>query len=170
MTKAGPIRVLLVDDLAMFRQGLRSALESYPNIEVVGEAEDGEQAITSATTLQPAVIVMDINMPKMDGITTTQLVKAQHPQVAVVGLSAESGEYQLYAMQKAGAFEVLSKNDSVTELYGAIQRAVASHQPILILEDVPTSEKCPAAQSEESSHPNPMDESPVRKSKQATET
>jgi YesN/AraC family two-component response regulator len=59
-----PIRVLLVDDETLLRQGLRSALEGYPNIQVVGEAHDGEEAVSRATRLQPAVIVMDINMPK----------------------------------------------------------------------------------------------------------
>jgi DNA-binding NarL/FixJ family response regulator len=69
MVIARLIRVLLVDDHAMVRQGLRSALQAYPNIQVVGEAADGEEAVLCAAQIQPAVVVMDINMSKMDGIT-----------------------------------------------------------------------------------------------------
>lgn len=68
MTIAGKIRVLLVEDHTLVRQGVRSALEAYPNIEVVGEAGDGEAAVLKALKLEPTAIVMDINMPKMDGI------------------------------------------------------------------------------------------------------
>ena len=75
MTIAGKIRVLLVEDHTLVRQGLRSALEAYPNIEVVGEASDGETAVLNAFKLQPTAIVMDINMPKMDGIAATRVIK-----------------------------------------------------------------------------------------------
>ena len=61
----------------MVRQGLRSALQAYPNIQVVGEAADGEEAVLCAAQIQPAVVVMDINMSKMDGITATRLIKTQ---------------------------------------------------------------------------------------------
>ena len=138
MVTARPIRVLLVDDHTIMRQGLRSVLESYPNIEVVGEAADGEEAVASVTKLQPTVVVMDINMSKMDGIAATRLIKTQNPQIAVVGLSANAKDYQEYAMQKSGAFEVLAKDSTVDELFGAIQRAVAAVQPVLILEETPT--------------------------------
>jgi DNA-binding NarL/FixJ family response regulator len=79
MTIAGKIRVLLVEDHTLVRQGLRSALEAYPNIEVVGEAADGEVAVLNALKLQPAAIVMDINMPGMDGIAATRVIKQQSP-------------------------------------------------------------------------------------------
>ena len=147
MAKATRIRVFLADDHAMVRQGLRSALEAYPNIEVIGEAGDGDEAVAAAARLQPTIIVMDINMSKMDGITATRLIKAQHPEVVVIGLSVELKDYQVYAMQKAGASEVLSKENAVYELYGAIQRVVASIQPILVLDD--DSASCPS--------PNPID-------------
>ena len=145
MAKAALIRVLLADDHAMVRQGLRSALQAYPNIEVVGEVDDGDEAVVAASRLQPAIIVMDINMPKMDGITATRLIKTQHPQIVVIGLSVDLKDYQTYAMQKAGAAEVLGKDQAVNELYGAIQRAVASIQPILILEDTPAPAESSAA-------------------------
>jgi DNA-binding NarL/FixJ family response regulator len=130
-----PIRVLLVDDETLLRQGLRSALETYPNIQVVGEAKDGEEAILITGNLRPAVIVMDINMPKLDGIETTRLIKANNPEIVVVGFSSALQDSQAYAMQKAGAFEVYDKQMSVTELYSAIQRGVAAVKPVLILEE-----------------------------------
>ena len=75
------IRVLLVDDHSLVRQGLRSVLEAYDDIEVVGEAGDGEAAVLSAARLEPTAVVMDINMSKMDGITATRLIKKQNPEI-----------------------------------------------------------------------------------------
>ena len=159
MAKAALIRVLLADDHAMVRQGLRSALQAYPNIEVVGEAGDGDETVAAASKLQPSIVVMDINMSKMDGITATRLIKAQHPQIVVIGLSVELKDYHVYAMEKAGAAEVLGKDQAVNELYGAIQRAVASIQPILILEDTPTSVESLAKLVESSNLTPPVEES-----------
>ena len=139
MAKAALIRVLLADDHALVRQCVRSVLQAYPNIEVVGETRDGDEAVATAAILQPSIVVMDINMSKMDGITATRLIKAQHPQIGVIGLSVHPKHYLVYAMQKAGASEILGKDQIVNELYGAIQRTVASIQPILILEDTPAS-------------------------------
>ena len=144
MAVTKPIQVLLVDDHTIVRQGLRSALQAYPNIEVVGEASNGEEAVVSAGKLQPSVIVMDINMPHMDGITATRLIKTQNPHIVVVGLSADAKDYQQYAMQKSGAFEVLAKDSTVDELFGAIQRAVAAVQPVVILEETPAPNASPA--------------------------
>ena len=124
--KTSAIRVLLVDDHAMVRQGLRCALEVYPNIEVVGEASDGDQAVECVAKVQPTVVVMDIVMPKMDGIAATRLIKTHHPQIAVVGLTRELKDYTSYSMKKAGASEVVDKKNAVGELYGAIQRALGS--------------------------------------------
>jgi DNA-binding NarL/FixJ family response regulator len=118
------IRVLLVDDHPTVRQTLRSTLEAHPKIEVVGEASDGEEAIARVDHLQPAVVVMDIYMGRMDGITATRLIKAQYPQVAVIGLTIEQKDFQLYAMHRAGATEIIGKENALAELPGAIQRAV----------------------------------------------
>ena len=134
MVQALHIHVLLADDQAMVRQALRSALQDYPNIEVVGEASSGEEAVAAASKLLPSVIVMDISMSQMDGIAATRLIKAQHPQIAVIGLSVHR-DHQVEAMQQAGAFEVLAKDKAVTELYSAVQRALASIQSIPISGD-----------------------------------
>jgi NarL family two-component system response regulator LiaR len=122
--KTSTIRVLLVDDHAMIRQGLRCALECYPRIEVVGEASDGEEAVTCVGKVLPTVVVIDIVMPKMDGIAATRLIKTQYPQIAVIGLTRDLNDYTSYSMKKAGAFEIMDKKSAVVELYNAIQRAV----------------------------------------------
>lgn len=145
MTAAQKIRVLIVDDHAMVRQGLRAVLQSYPNIEVVGEAANGEDGVACVQKLQPAVIVMDIGMPNLDGIGATRLIKIQYPQIAVVGLSVNAPSFHVDAMLKAGAFEVLTKDKAVDELYSAIQRAIAAVQPILILEEKPAAAGSTAA-------------------------
>ena len=127
MASGNKIRVLLVDDDVRVRETLSSILKAYSNIEVVGEASDGDEAVTSVGTLRPAVVVMDITMKKMDGITAARLIKAQHPSVLVVGCSAHTKEYNLYAMQRVRAFEVLlTKEDAAENLYPAIQRIMAA--------------------------------------------
>lgn len=118
------IRVLLVDDHAMVRQGLRSLLHTFANIEVVGEAGDGEDALASVEKLQPDVVVMDINMPIMDGITATRHIRQKHPAIAVVGLSFYGQGNHLAAMKQAGACEVVTKEKAVEELHAAIERAL----------------------------------------------
>ena len=117
--KAG-ITVLLVDDHAMVRQGLRSVMEAFPNIEIVGEASNGNEAVTLVERRRPAVVLMDINMPKLNGIEATARIKTEHPNVAIIGLSvnAESGNQE--AMKKAGATMLLPKEAVVDELYNAI--------------------------------------------------
>jgi len=125
MVTAQRIRVLLVDDHTMFRQGLRTLLQSYPDIEVVDEASDGAEAVSKVSAVQPAVVVMDISMPRMDGVAATRLLKSQHSQVTVLGLSVTGQGYQVDAMLKAGAVQVLTKERAVDELYECIKNAAA---------------------------------------------
>ena len=138
MTAAQKIRVLIVDDHVMVRQGLRAVLQSYANIDVVGEAGNGEDALSSVAKLQPTIVVMDIGMPSLDGIAATRLIKMQYPDIAVLGLSVNAPTYHVDAMLKAGAFDVITKEKAVDELYSAVQRAIAAIQPILILKEDPT--------------------------------
>ena len=100
MGSANQIRVLLVDDDVRVRQTLSSILKPYSNIEVVGEASDGDEAVTSVGNLRPTVVVMDISMKKMDGITAARLIKAKYPDVLVLGCSAHTQEYNVYAMKR----------------------------------------------------------------------
>jgi DNA-binding NarL/FixJ family response regulator len=120
------IRVLLVDDHPMFRDTMRELLAAYPDLEVVGEASDGHEAVETVGRLRPTVVLMDINMQKMDGITAARLITSQSPYVAILGLSCDTRQYVVYAMEKAGAFEVLIKGRSGDDVYKAIQRAVMS--------------------------------------------
>lgn len=118
------IRVLLVDDHTMVREGIRSVLESYPDIEVAGEASDGEEAFQMVGVLCPSVVVMDINMPRLNGIEATVRIKKIYPNVAIVGLSVEADEAYRKAMTAAGARCLISKSMAVEELYLAIRASI----------------------------------------------
>jgi signal transduction histidine kinase len=120
------IRVLLVDDHAMVRQGLRSVLEGYHDLQVVGEAQDGMEAVELARVLQPDVVVMDVNMPRLDGIQATSKVKHLHPATVVIGLSVNGARQVEEAMHEAGASAFLTKESVADQLYQAIQRTRAS--------------------------------------------
>jgi DNA-binding NarL/FixJ family response regulator len=126
MEPGSKVRVLLVDDNLMVRQTMRDILQPHLDIDVVGEASDGHEAFTYIGTLQPAVVVMDINMHTMDGIRATRSIKTEYPHVLVLGYSADPKDYNVSAMKQVGAFEVLQKDDAMKDLYGAIQRGVAS--------------------------------------------
>jgi PAS domain S-box-containing protein len=115
------VRVLLVDDHAMVRQGLRAILDGYADIDVVGEAADGEEAVASVERLSPAIVIMDINMPKLNGVEATAKITARHPDVSVIGLSVNAGGESAEAMVRAGAVTLLTKEAAVDELYNTIR-------------------------------------------------
>ena len=119
------IGILLVDDHAMVRQGLRSMLDEYDDVAVIGEASNGREAVESVTQLRPSVVVMDINMPQINGIDATLEIKARHPEVAVIGLSVQNTSETREAMLRAGATTLISKEAAVDELYLAIRQALA---------------------------------------------
>ncbi len=118
------IRVLIVDDHAMMRQGLRSVLEAYADVHIVAEAGNGEEAITAVQQHQPSIVVMDINMPKLNGIDATVRIKAAHPHIKVIGLSVNADARNQDAMMQAGAELLLTKEAAVDELYRAILRTL----------------------------------------------
>jgi DNA-binding NarL/FixJ family response regulator len=118
------VRVLLADDHTMVRQGLRSLLESYADVEVVGEAWDGQEAVTAVERLHPTVVVMDINMPRKNGIEATAEITSRYPGVTVIGLSVNAEGDSQVAMLNAGAAKLLTKEAAVEHLYDAIQEAV----------------------------------------------
>jgi signal transduction histidine kinase/ActR/RegA family two-component response regulator len=125
----GPCRVLIADDHAMVREGLCSMLEDFPNIVVIGEASNGEEAVELTELLRPAAVVMDINMPLMNGIEATAKIKMRHPEIVVIGLSVNTSPDDQDAMQTAGASMLLTKEMAVDQLYGAIQQAVNDSTP-----------------------------------------
>ena len=122
-----PVRVLLVDDHAMVRQGLRSILDGYPNLDIIAEAGDGEEAITLARLLKPDLIVMDVNMPRLDGIEATKRIREELPATHVVGLSVNEAEHIVKSMRAAGAAAFLTKESAADHLYetiGAVTRKI----------------------------------------------
>lgn len=119
-------RVLLVDDHVMVRQGLRAVLERYPDVTIVGEAQNGIEGVAMAAELMPDVIVMDINMPEMDGIEATQRIKAAQPASVVIGLSVNNFPLVVDAMKRAGAATFISKDAAADQLY----RAIATFAPL----------------------------------------
>lgn len=116
-------RVLLVDDHHMVREGLRSIIESEPRLRVVGEASTGEEAIQQARVLHPDVVVMDINMPRMNGIEATRRLREEMPSVAVVALSMHEDRSMIAAMKDAGAVSYIPKGGASEELSRAIREA-----------------------------------------------
>ncbi|KQW08444.1 LuxR family transcriptional regulator [Leifsonia sp. Root4] len=116
------IRVLIVDDQQLMRAGFRIILESEPGIEVVGEAENGEQAVAQARALAPDVICMDVQMPGMDGLEATRLIVAD-PTLAssVLVLTTFNREDYLFSALQSGASGFLLKNASPEELVNAVQ-------------------------------------------------
>ncbi len=125
LKKNAPIRVLLVDDHPMMRQGLRSIVTAYDHLEVVGEAGDGAEAVELAQRLEPDVVVMDINMPKMDGIAATRQIKANQPTTVVIGLSVNQSDDTQQKMKAAGASTYLTKESAVDALCQAIEQAMS---------------------------------------------
>ena len=120
------IRVLLVDDHIMVRQGLRTVLDTYADVKLIGEAGNGEEAVQLVDQLRPEVVVMDINMPKMDGIQATEQIMIRYPETIVIGLSVNAATENEEAMKRAGAVGLMTKEAAVEQLYGAIQEAVRS--------------------------------------------
>jgi signal transduction histidine kinase/ActR/RegA family two-component response regulator len=121
-TPSGVRRLLLVDDHAMIRQGLRAILDEYPDLSVVGEAVNGAEAVAMAAEAIPDVILMDINMPEMDGIEATKRIKAVNPAAIVIGLSVNNTAQVMEEMKKAGAAAFVSKDAAGEQLYETIVR------------------------------------------------
>lgn len=117
------IRVLLVDDHAVLRKGMRALLEREPGIEVVGEAEDGEQAVHSADRLRPDVILMDLEMKGMGGIDATRQITSARPETRIVVLTSHAAEEDVFPALKAGAIGYLLKHSAPVEVLQAIRQA-----------------------------------------------
>ncbi|WP_322750222.1 MULTISPECIES: response regulator transcription factor [unclassified Frankia] len=125
-----PIRVLVVDDHALFRRGLQMVLEQEANIEVVGEAADGAEAVTMAVDMAPDIVLMDVRMPRRGGIDATSAIKQAVPSAKIVMLTISDEEADLYDAIKAGAMGYLLKEISIDEVATAI-RAVHGGQSLI---------------------------------------
>ncbi|WP_409491976.1 response regulator [Amycolatopsis sp. cmx-11-12] len=117
------VRVLIVDDQALFREALATLLEVQPEIEVVGEAGDGEQAVRLCAELRPDVALMDLRMPVLDGIAATTRLRAEQPGVRVLALTTFDDDADVFAALRAGAVGYLLKDVSSTRLVEALVAA-----------------------------------------------
>jgi two-component system NarL family response regulator len=125
-----PVRVLIVDDHALFRRGLQMVLENETDIDVVGEASDGHEAVERAEATSPDVVLMDVRMPKRSGIEATRTIKDVLPSTKILMLTISDEEADLYEAIKAGASGYLLKEISIEEVAGAV-RAVHAGQSLI---------------------------------------
>jgi PAS domain S-box-containing protein len=120
------IRVLLVDDHALVRNGLSSVLRYHTELQVVGEAADGQEAVALAAALKPDVVIMDVNMPRMDGVEASKRIKRDLPSTVVIGLSMHEGGHHESAMRESGAAAYLTKDSAAERLIETILRCRAA--------------------------------------------
>ncbi len=125
-----PIRILLVDDQSLFREGLRTLLSVQPDLEVVGEAANGEEALRLAATLRPAVVLMELRMPVLDGVAATRRLHAAQPDCRVIALTTFDDDEYIFEGLRAGAVGYLLKDTPSEKLVEAI-RAVARGESFL---------------------------------------
>jgi NarL family two-component system response regulator LiaR len=122
MSGQDPIRVLLVDDHAIVRDGIRSLLTTEPDIQVVGEADNGRDGVSMAERLQPDVILMDLVMPEVDGIEATRRIMASQPRARILVLTSFGAEEKVFPAIKAGAMGYLLKDSGSEDLVRAIHQ------------------------------------------------
>lgn len=124
------VRVLVVDDQVLMRAGIRGILETADDLEVVGEAGDGEQAVDLVDELRPDVVCMDVQMPGMDGLRATEIIVEQHPEVAVLVLTTFDADEYLFGALRAGASGFVVKNARPESIIDAV-RVLASGEALL---------------------------------------
>ena len=125
MSETGPIRVLLVDDHAVVRSGLSAFLLAFDDLELIGEASSGEEAVRLCDRLQPEVVLMDLVMPGMDGAQATRAIREKCPAIQVIALTSFKEKELVEGAMEAGAIGYLLKNVSADELARAIREAHA---------------------------------------------
>lgn len=125
-----PVRVLIVDDHRLFREGMRAILESEASVEVVGEAESGQEALARADELAPDVVLMDIHMPDMSGVEATRSLTAEHEDIRVIMVTMLEEDASVFAAMRAGARGYILKGAGKREVLRAIA-AVAEGEALL---------------------------------------
>ena len=125
MTDTAPIRVLIVDDHAVVRTGLKVFLDLQPDMEVVGEAADGSEGVAMARRLEPDVVLMDLLMPNMDGVTAIGRIKAERPETEIVTMTSFIEEEKVTSALEAGASGYVLKDAEAEEVAAAVRAAYA---------------------------------------------
>ena len=123
MSEPGPIRVMIVDDHAMVRTGLATFLEVSDDLDLVGQATNGQEAVELCEQFQPDVVLMDLVMPEMDGVTATRIIREHWPQVQVIALTSFQEKELVQDALEAGAISYLLKNVSMDDLAEAVRAA-----------------------------------------------
>ncbi|MEO8285344.1 MAG: response regulator transcription factor [Chloroflexota bacterium] len=132
-------RLLIVDDHALYRKGLRSMFELEPDIEVVGEASDGLEAIDRVESLHPDVVLMDINMPGMDGMQATRRLADSYPGILIITLTMFKGDEHLREARRAGSSAYVLKDAGSEILLGTIRDVMSGETPLLQGDEKPAS-------------------------------
>ena len=122
------VRILIADDHSVVRSGLRMLLKSSPRFSIVGEAADGEEAVKMTERLKPDVAILDISMPKLNGIETARMIKERQPDTKVIILTVHEDEEYVYQILRAGASGYVLKNAGKKEIFSAIRSAIAGEQ------------------------------------------
>jgi len=130
MSESGPIRVMVVDDHAMVRTGLATFLEVSDGLALVGQATNGQEAVELCEQFQPDVILMDLVMPEMDGVTATRIIRERWPQVQVIALTSFQEKELVQDALQAGAISYLLKNVSMDDLTEAVRAAHAGRSTL----------------------------------------
>lgn len=125
-----PIRVLIADDQRVVREGLVMVLGLLPDLDVVGAASDGHEAVALAAELRPDIVLMDLRMPRCDGVEATRLLREQQPETKVVVLTTYADDRSVIDALRAGARGYLTKDASGTEIHQALQHVLDDHAAI----------------------------------------
>jgi DNA-binding NarL/FixJ family response regulator len=129
-TRTGSVRILLAEDHILVRDGLRDMLGLTPDLEVVGEASNGREALELCRTLQPELVLMDVRMPEMDGLQATRAIKRKHPGIAILMVTMyENPDYLLEALE-AGAAGYVLKDAPAQRLINAVRRTLNGESPL----------------------------------------
>lgn len=129
ITPPRPIRILIVDDLPVVRSGLKLCIRAFDDLELAGEAANGDEAVQLCNLMQPDVILMDLDMPGLCSVATMRLIRFSYPHIQVVAMSSFQGESMLQKMLDNGAIGCLLKNVTSDDLAGAIRTAYHQARP-----------------------------------------